>query len=242
MANTSLLATDPTLRAEHAYFSALPSCAPHLSAHGWTALPTRCRTVKPDNEDSLLSTTLQTSTTLPHVLTLARCPSVPVVTTPPPRGAPLTLGIPAVKTLYALGAGLDGFPLVLHGGLVATLLDETMGILLTTNEQHVVAAPDMPTATAVADPSSDLVSGDADARREDNRRAAQGGGTIDCVTASLNIRFKAPVRTPAEVVVVEAKVVRAEGRRLYLTAELSAEGKVCAVGEAVFVRVPTERL
>ena len=187
------------------------------------------------------------------MLTLARCPGVPVVapsaassssssassaaTTTPA----LTLAIPAVKTLYALGPGLNGFARVLHGGIVAALLDETMGVLLTTNEQHVVLAPSLPAATAVAGPGSDLVSGDADARREENRRA-RSGGTIDCVTASMSVRFRAPVRTPAAAVVVEAKVVRAEGRRLYLTAELSAEGKLCAIGEAVFVRVPTERL
>jgi acyl-coenzyme A thioesterase PaaI-like protein len=245
MANTSLLAADAALRAEHAHFSAVPWLAPHLRARGWTVLPTRCRTVKPDGEDSLLAETLQTPATIPRVLTLAECDGVPVAAAapapapaPPPPAAkdaalpPLALAIPAVKTLYALGPALDGFARVLHGGLVATLLDETMGVLLTTNEQHVVRA------FAPAPSSSD-----ADARREENRRgAAESGGTIDCVTASLQVRFRAPVRTPAAAVMVEARVVRAEGRRLYLRAELSGETGLCAIGEAVFVRVPTERL
>jgi acyl-coenzyme A thioesterase PaaI-like protein len=254
MANTTLLATDPALRAEHAHFAAIPWCAAHLQSPGWTAVPTRCRTRKSDGEDSLFAETLGTPATIPRCLTLARCEGVPLVVVAASYSssseelvAP-ALAIPAIKTFWALGPALNGFPRVLHGGLVAALLDETIGILLTTNEQHVLttspsssSSSSSTTVAATAELEAAGAEG-ADARRAEVRRAPSGGGTIDCVTASLQIRFRAPVRTPAEAVLVEAKVVRAVGRRLYLSAELSADGKVCAVGEAVFVRVPSERL
>jgi thioesterase superfamily protein 4 len=38
-----------------------------------------------------------------------------------------------VRMIVELGDGLNGFPKVAHGGFVATMLDEVMGVLITTN-------------------------------------------------------------------------------------------------------------
>jgi hypothetical protein len=42
-------------------------------------------------------------------------------------------GIQAVRTIMDLGNGVNGHPDVCHGGFVATMLDEVMGVLLTIN-------------------------------------------------------------------------------------------------------------
>jgi len=125
-------ASPPDLSADVEYFRSIPWVARHISTSGWTPCPIRCLEVKPDTEDSLFSTTLQTPSTLANHLCLAKAPSIPL----PPSILEKTSGnlpIPACKTFWELGDGLNGFPKIAHGGLLAALLDEQMGMLLTVN-------------------------------------------------------------------------------------------------------------
>ena len=58
------------------------------------------------------------------------------------------------------------------------------------------------------------------------------------VTGSLNIKFVAPTPLTDEPIVLEAKVVREEGRKSYVDVELLVGDKVCVVASVVAVKIP----
>jgi len=117
-----------------AHFSSIPWCEKHIKADGWTAVPTRCREIKSSTEDSFLSTALQTPSTLARHATICKASSIPL---PSSYTKPAdNLAIPACRTFWQLGSDLNGYPHIAHGGLLATLLDEQMGMLLTINSEY----------------------------------------------------------------------------------------------------------
>ncbi|KAF2396260.1 Thioesterase/thiol ester dehydrase-isomerase [Trichodelitschia bisporula] len=113
----------------HAYFAGIPWCAAALHEPGYVPCATSSRVPKASTEDSFYAETLATPRTL------RRCASVH--SAPLPQAEVEALGgglaIREARTLVELGDGVCGFPGIAHGGLVATLLDEEMGILLTVN-------------------------------------------------------------------------------------------------------------
>ncbi|KAE8443692.1 hypothetical protein EG329_001464 [Mollisiaceae sp. DMI_Dod_QoI] len=108
------------------HFRSIPWCATLLSDPTFTITPTFSRQLKPNAEDSLFAITLQTPSTISHCLSL--------------RSRPLqnstSAWIPEVRTLVTLGLGLNGGPAMLHGGIIAALLDDVIGTLLTVNKNH----------------------------------------------------------------------------------------------------------
>jgi acyl-coenzyme A thioesterase PaaI-like protein len=100
---------------------------------------------------------------------------------------------------------------VLNGGIIATLID-CHGI-----------------CTAVAD-----------AYRREGRQVGQGD-LIWCVTASIEVRYRAPtaIDRPLEVT---ARVKRRDGRKTELCLQVISEGKLTAEGDVLAVRVPPEWL
>lgn len=171
-------------------------------------LPSSCTPKKTTTEDSLFATTFSNTSTVPHALTF--------YTRPQPSDALIT----SVNTLFALGPGLDGHAAVLHGGIVATLLDEAMGVLLNVNEER--------------DHVRDVGMGKKDGESHE---------WLASFTVDLKIRYLKPVSTPGAVV-ARAEWVRREGRKVWLRAtigQVRGEGQtdeveeVCAVGDALFV-------
>jgi len=173
------------------------------------------RNLKPTNEDSLFATTLKTPATIRSCINVY------------PRPEPSDPYIAEITTLATLGSALYGHPGILHGGIVASLLDEAMGILQTVNHErdHFLAV------------GRGLAEGESPAR---------GLGSF---TAFLNVKYLRPVRTGAAVQVV-AWYVRREGRKQWINAEVRqavdgggeddcGEVVVCASGEGLFV-VPRE--
>ncbi|KAM0721062.1 hypothetical protein Q7P37_003348 [Cladosporium fusiforme] len=181
-----------------------------------TRIPTSRQPKPSTNEDSLFATTLKTPSTLRSCISVYTRPS------------PDAKDIPSVSTFLTLGSALDGHPGILHGGIVASLIDEGMGILQSVNHEreHYRAV----------------------GRGEvDGELPASGLGSF---TAYLNVKYLRPVRTCAAVQVV-AWYVKREGRKDWIEAEVrqnvgggeddSGEGEVvvCSRGEALFV-VPRE--
>jgi acyl-coenzyme A thioesterase PaaI-like protein len=120
------------------------------------------------------------------------------------------LSIPTCRTFWQLGSDLNGFPHIAHGGLLAALLDEQMGMLLTINSEF----------------------------------GAVGAGTtlITEMTVYMNVRYRAPVKTPGVVMAV-AECTKKEGRKTFVRATVVDEtGKECAIGEGMFIEVPETRL
>jgi len=195
-------------------FLRIPWTAALISAPNIVIRVPDSRRPKSTNEDSLFAETLKTPSTLRSCITVY------------PRPSSGDASIPQISTFITLGTGMDGHPGILHGGVVASLLDEAMGVLQSVNveREHFVAV-----GKGFAEGESPTV----------------GLGSF---TAFLNVKYVRPVRSGAAVQVV-AWYVRREGRKSFVNAEVrqnvgggeddSGEVVVCASGEALFV-VPRE--
>jgi thioesterase superfamily protein 4 len=187
--------TDLRAGIEHVpYFKTIPWCCAIIDNPAYETSPTNSRVPKDSTEDSFFAETLQTDRTIRRCLTLNTAPDAGAE--PPIREA---------VTFFELGNGVNGFPNICHGGFVATLLDEVMGILLTLNQEYL-------------------------------HRVRGESAEITSMTAYLNMKYLAPVRTPA-VVLGRARVVKAEGRKMYVRGAIEdSEGKELTVAELLFVK------
>lgn len=109
---------------------------------------------------------------------------------------------------FLVGSDLNGYPGVLHGGIVATLLDEVTGLLLSL-QGHV---------------------GDASTREA---KDAQPGP----VTAYLNTKFIGPVPTPGAILVQARMIEVKENRKWRIEGQIrDGKGLVLAEAEALYVK------
>lgn len=70
-------------------------------------------------------------------------------------------------------------------------------------------------------------------------RAMETMPPVRCVTASLHVDYLAPTPIDTELE-VRARVKEVKGKKVVLDADLSADGKVCARGQVVCVRIPPD--
>lgn len=82
--------------------------------------------MKASTEDSLLGETLNTYNTIRACTTFFK------------RPGPGIGRVEEVRRLFGLGDGINGFAHVCHGGLVAVMLDETLGSLMWKNKANSV--------------------------------------------------------------------------------------------------------
>ncbi|KAI9747156.1 MAG: hypothetical protein M1815_004557 [Lichina confinis] len=104
------------------YFETIPWCAKLLNDPDFVFFPTPSRRRKESTEDALFGETLKTDATIRACVSLYRRPERS-------GGAQ----IEEVRTLFALGDGVNGYPHSCHGGIVATIVDEVMGLLISVN-------------------------------------------------------------------------------------------------------------
>jgi acyl-coenzyme A thioesterase PaaI-like protein len=107
---------------DHAHFKSIPWCSQLLQDPDFAVTPTFSRQPKKSTEDSLIAETFQTDDTIKACLSIYRTP------------APGTNWISEVRTFMTLGTGMNGGVLLLHGGIIATLMDDVIGTLLTVNK------------------------------------------------------------------------------------------------------------
>jgi len=200
-----------------ARLSRTPWCHALISSPHWTPISTESRVPKASSEDSFFAETLGTARTIRACLTLR---------SPEESGDRTDDTIyQEVRTIFELGDGLNGFPKIAHGGFVVTMLDEVMGVLITTNVQG---------------------------RAERQRRAGlEGDGVMSCFTAcelrsssradgsdaevDLNVTYKKPLPTPA-VVLCTAKIERRERNKVYMRGTVEdGLGTVFTTAEGMFV-------
>lgn len=133
---------------------------------------------------------------------------------------------------------MNGWPGVLHGGIIATLIDEGMGTLLVvdSNLRRVDRRRVQNTCNTHDSDNSDVTA-----------ETTEGDGGMDgAFTVELKVVFKKQVVVPG-VVLVRCVVKKREGRKIWMgarclqgddsavTAEGEAGMKECATGEALFV-------
>ncbi|EMC96997.1 hypothetical protein BAUCODRAFT_435262 [Baudoinia panamericana UAMH 10762] len=196
-----------------AVFQRIPWAAALLNQPDIVCAPVGSR-VSRDGKDSLYAETLKTSRTIANCVSIYKRPSE------------TDTSIDEVSTLLLIGDGLEGHANIMHGGIVATILDEGMGILQATNLDWEYSKK----------ASKGLTNGEL---------APTGSGTF---TVFLNIKYLAPVRTPGSLAVT-AKYVKKEGRKEWMQAEIRQFGEgdggkeiVCATCEALFVRPKSSKL
>lgn len=122
------------------HFNSIPWAASLLKSPDYYPIQTWSRLTKPSTgEDGFFAGTLATSSTIPYNLTLRRrdvvsppqdpptWPSPTASLSSPPSSTP-----PDIMMLFSLSTpGVSGHPSTAHGGIVATLIDETMSLAVT---------------------------------------------------------------------------------------------------------------
>ena len=168
------------------------------------------RQAKRSLEDSLFAEVLKTPRTMSSCIAFYTKPSE-------------TDGsIDEVSTLITMGNGMNGHPNILHGGIVASIIDEGMGILQSVNHER----------DHLARVGKGLAQGEL---------PPQGFGSF---TAELTVKYLKPVHTP-DSVLVTARYTKREGRKEWIHAEIKqhishgeddyGEEIVCATGDALFI-------
>ncbi|KAJ9603194.1 hypothetical protein H2200_012489 [Cladophialophora chaetospira] len=201
------------------YFEAIPWCATLLKDARWTIITTRSRSQKQNQEDEFFSRTLSTEETIPSCITQVQYAdrSHNEQLSAAPGSPPWQPAIIEVRTLFALSAGVNGYPGIAHGGLVSSLLDEVMGLLITTNKDH---HEKMLSSTAYEKAGS----------------PTEGQPLrLTTVTAELNIKFRRPILTGG-IVLVRAWFETVQGSTINLQATIEdSRGQVLSEGAGRFV-------
>ncbi|KAI1850315.1 hypothetical protein JX265_002213 [Neoarthrinium moseri] len=120
-----MASTPDSTPSDLAHFLRIPWCAKYLNeplVHVWAPPPSRI--LKPTGEDTLWSTTLNTRETFSAFIAFYNKPEQP------------TARVDQVRAFLTADHGLQGYPGVIHGGIVATILDEVTGLLPTLNRDR----------------------------------------------------------------------------------------------------------
>ncbi|KIW83016.1 hypothetical protein Z517_02259 [Fonsecaea pedrosoi CBS 271.37] len=112
------------------HFRSIPWCVPHLSDPAFRQVNMSRTLMQPGNGHSLMAETWNTDKTITHLLSLYRPPIHNGDTTDTHRGTGIGMDSQTrgeVRRFYTFGTGMNAHPNTLHGGVVATVLDSTMG-------------------------------------------------------------------------------------------------------------------
>ena len=114
----------PNPNLDSAYFLNIPWCASLLQDPSYVLIPTGSRQPKPSStEDTAFAETLNTKATISAYQEFYKKPA---------SGA---AEISELCTLLSLGYGVNGHAAICHGGILAAILDEVMGNMLTRSTQ-----------------------------------------------------------------------------------------------------------
>lgn len=189
------------------FFQSIPWCASILDDSRRVIIPTNSRFPKESTEDAFFGDTLNTDRTVSACVSLYKTPVSP------------NAQIEEVTTLLSLGPGVNGYPHVCHGGMIATILDEVMGILLSVNKDR-----------------------EENSTRTTTGRSPSPSERMATVTAELLVKYLKPVATP-QTVCVKVWVSKYEGRKLWVQGTIEDEKcTVLARGEGLFVKTGREKL
>lgn len=190
----SLLTTIPVDNESLAFFSRRPCGLPYLTDPSpYQPIPFTPRHEKNDTSDTFFNQTLNTANTIPHALALIRKDILEMN----PRLKERESARGPLEPDFVLFANIDtllnGFRDTVHGGLLASLLDETLGCCV-----------------EALSCCLDLI------------QQRHSGEQTRLYTANLNISYRAPVTSPG-VITIKAWLKRRESRKWFLEAKLFGE-------------------
>ncbi|KIX97774.1 uncharacterized protein Z520_06552 [Fonsecaea multimorphosa CBS 102226] len=120
----------PAATLEH--FQSIPWCRPHLADPTFRRVSMSRTLTQPGHGHSLMAETWNTDKTITHLLSMYRPPG--------PEGESANGQTTAmrgeVKRFYTFGIGMNAHPATLHGGVIATVLDSTMGNVIGQQLRH----------------------------------------------------------------------------------------------------------
>ncbi|KAL2427264.1 hypothetical protein ABEF95_010814 [Exophiala dermatitidis] len=195
------------------YFAGIEWTNSYLNDPAYKPIPTFSRVLKESGEDFFFSRTVNSPSTIPHLVTLQlkEWPSLREV----PRGMlkgketqSAVTKVPekpdCVMLLRLSRPGLDGHPNVIHGGMASAILDEMIGLCLMLHSRNV------------------------------------NGPRDSLFTAYLNITYRAPVPTPSDVL-VRTWLIAKEGRKLLAHGQIvDKDGLVMTEAEGMWVLAKRE--
>jgi acyl-coenzyme A thioesterase PaaI-like protein len=109
-------------REDIAYFKSIPWCLKYLDDPNVVSVSPPNRRIKGSGEDNLFAKTLNTADTISNFIVIYRQPEAPDVL------------VKEIRVLLTLNGDVDGWPGVCHGGIVAAILDESVGLLIPINK------------------------------------------------------------------------------------------------------------
>ncbi|RVX71355.1 hypothetical protein B0A52_04929 [Exophiala mesophila] len=200
-----------------AHFQSMPWTNAFLTDPTYRAIP---RYTAPEKNDghTLMGETWNTDRTIVHMITFAKAsPEKAKKQTDAPSPILASLAVPTpqddptlITRFYTLGNGLNAHPSLLHGGVIATILDSTLGAA---TGIHI----SLPSTLAPYGP----------------------GARLTTFTVDLRITYKKPVKTPCTIC-ARSWVVRSEGRKVFVKGWIGGEdGTVHSLAEGIWVMVHT---
>lgn len=104
-----------------AHFKSIPWCSEIIDHPDFVVTATLSRQAKRLPADTLTATTLKTDDAIKACLTVYK------------KASPGTQWVDEARMFMTLGEGMNGAPFMLHGGIVATLMDDSLGALMSVN-------------------------------------------------------------------------------------------------------------
>lgn len=205
------------------HFKTIPWCAELISAPELVEFTPTCRQAHSDapvaSRDQLFRKTLNHDEAIPNCIGLYQVPSDPSTAASARDG--LTLYIESATLLFDLKPGVKGYNGSAHGGLVASMIDEAMGSLISINYL---------TQATLEAKGQRLPPGTLDLN---NTRV---------FTAGMNVRFQKPVPVPGAVAVT-ASLARIEGRKISFDVRVKGEGGIeFARCDGLWLSLPLEKM
>ncbi|KAI9839851.1 MAG: hypothetical protein M1819_000041 [Sarea resinae] len=156
---------------------------------------------------------------------------------------------PEALTLLALGDGLNGHARTLHGGMIATIMDEVLAVaLMVVQARRYAVTASVLGGSSSASPSAEASAASAQTQPGPSHRSSASTSSPQpqpqpqtqqspppILTASLHLTYLKPVRTPGAIL-ARARLVHVQGRKYTVRGSLEdGQGVVLARAEGVFV-------
>lgn len=222
MSSTSLIAADT------AYFNAIPWCKDLISTPDLLLFAPTCRQPESNelgaSKDQFFRKSLNHSDAIPHCIGLYEDPTKTRNRAPGSQGSSGSgpeLYVKSASLLCDLRPGLNGYNGTAHGGLISSLVDESMGSLILIN--YLAQAVLEGKGHKLPDGTLDL----------NNTRV---------LTANMTVRFQKPLPTPS-VAVVTTKFTRTEGRKLLFDVRVTGkDGREYAQCDGMWISMPLQKI
>ena len=145
---------------------------------------------------------------------------------------------PELRRFYTFGSKLNAHPDILHGGVVACILDSTIA-----NGIGAFISSKLASSSSSQSSSHSTANTDLAGKTTPEQQKSWESERLSMFTAQLNIKYEAPVRTPGTVI-VRSWIVRSEegGRKIWAVGVVESLDKDGisrvrhAMGEGLWVR------